>query len=106
MIRLRLGGYRFMNMLMMLGALGDYSTVNIIKNILVIMMALVGIAIIVVVLMQKGTNDNIGTLSGDSETYMGKNKTQNKDKKLKIATWVLGAVIVVLSIVYFVLNVL
>lgn len=95
-----------MNMLMMLGALGDYSTVNIIKNILVIMMALVGIAIIVVVLMQKGTNDNIGTLSGDSETYMGKNKTQNKDKKLKIATWVLGAVIVVLSIVYFVLNVL
>ena len=87
----------------MLGVV-DYTTIGIIKDVLVVFMVLLSIAVIVIVLMQKGTNDNIGTIGGESETYMGKNKGQNKERTLKIVTSILGGLIVVMSIIYFVLT--
>ncbi len=97
-----------MNMLnsvmMLLSAVDDYTGIIIFKDILVVLMVLLAIAIIVIILMQKGTNDNIGVIGGD--TYMGKNKGQNKEKKLKLATSIIGGIIVVLAIIYFVLGVI
>ena len=108
MIRLKLIGGREMSLfnsfIFMLGAI-DYTGIKIAKDILVIFMTLLAIAIIVVVLMQKGTNDNIGAMGGDSETYMGKNKGQDRERSLKIATAVLGGLIVALSLIYFILEV-
>ncbi len=94
----------FNSLIVMLGAL-DYTGIALAKNILVIFMTLLAIAVIVVVLMQKGTSGNIGAIGGESETYMGKNKGHDKERTLKIATAVLGGLIVILSIIYFVLNV-
>ena len=80
-----------MNMLnsvmMLLSAVDDYTGIIIFKDILVVLMVLLAIAIIVIILMQKGTNDNIGVIGGETDTYMGKNKGQNKEKKLKLATY-------------------
>ncbi len=99
-----------MNMLnsvmMLLSAVDDYTGIIIFKDILVVLMVLLAIAIIVIILMQKGTNDNIGVIGGGTDTYMGKNKGQNKEKKLKLATSIIGGIIVVLAIIYFVLGVI
>lgn len=96
-----------LNSLMMLvsAKVADYEGIIIFRNILVILMVLLALAIVVIILMQKGTSDNIGVIGGEADTYMGKNKSQNREKKLKLITAILGAIIVVLAIVYFVLTI-
>lgn len=94
------------SLMIMIGAINDYTPINIIRDVLVVVMVLLAVAVIVLVMMQKGTNDNIGAISGETDTYMGKNKSQNKERSLKIATSVLGGIIVVLAITYFVLLVI
>lgn len=64
-----------------------------------ILMTLAAIAMIVIVLMQKGTNDNVGAISGSSETYYGKNKAKTNDQRLKIATLALFSFILVCAII-------
>ena len=68
------------------------------------LMAIAAIALIVVVMMQKGTQDNISAISGGSnnDTFFGKNKGRSREGKLKIATIVIGILLVILSIVYIV----
>ncbi len=83
----------------------DYTGIHIFRDVLVVFMVLLAIAIIVLILMQKGTNDNIGVIGGETDTYMGKNKGQNREKKLKLATAIIGAIIVVMAIIYFILAV-
>ncbi|MEG1608718.1 MAG: preprotein translocase subunit SecG [Clostridia bacterium] len=74
------------------------------RPLLQILMALVGIATIVIVLMQKSADNNIGAIGGQqsSDTYAGKNKAKSKENKLKIWTIVGGAVMLLLSILYFI----
>lgn len=91
--------------MMMLSAV-DYEGINIFKGILLIFMVIVAIATIVVVLMQKGTSDNIGVIGGETDTYMGRNKGQNKEKKLKLATAILGGIFVVMAFIYFILSII
>lgn len=90
------------SLMMLISATGDYTGLNIFRDILVIIMVLLAIALIVIILMQKGTNDNIGVIGGETDTYMGRNKGQNREKKLKLATAIIGGIIVVLAIIYFV----
>ena len=90
------------SLMMLIGATGDYTGLNIFRDILVIIMVLLAIALIVIILMQKGTNDNIGVIGGETDTYMGRNKGQNREKKLELVTAILGGIIVVLAIIYFV----
>ena len=64
-----------------------------------------GVAAIVCILMQKGTNDNIGSLGGserETDTYAGKNKGRNRDSILKKLTIVFLVLLMVISIVYFI----
>lgn len=75
------------------------------EPLLMIVMALMGVAAIVCILMQKGTNDNIGSLGGserDTDTYAGKNKGRNRDSILKKLTIVFLVLLMVISIVYFI----
>lgn len=73
-----------------------------------LLFAMVGLAIatVVVILMQKGTAEGIGTIGGgESETYMGKNKGQSKERRMKVLTMVLGGLLVVVSILYFLFQI-
>lgn len=75
------------------------------EPLLMIVMALMGVAAIVCILMQKGTNDNIGSLGGserETDTYAGKNKGRNRDSILKKLTIVVLVLLMVISIVYFI----
>lgn len=69
------------------------------------LMAVAAIAMIVVVLMQNGNNQDLGAISGgnNNDTFFGKNKNRSKEGKLKIATIVIGALLVIFSIVYFII---
>ena len=69
-----------------------------------ILMLVAGIALIVVVMMQKGTNDNVGVISGASDTYYGRNKEKGKESVLKKITFGLFAFILVCSIICFVVG--
>ena len=72
------------------------------------LMAVAALALIVVVMMQKGNQDNISAISGgaNNDTFFGKNKGRSREGKLKIATIVIGILLVIFSIIYFVvLNV-
>lgn len=68
-----------------------------------IIMTLVSVATIVIVLMQKGTNDNIGVIGGqETETYAGKNKAKSKESILKKLTIVMGVLFLVLAVLFFI----
>ena len=68
----------------------------------IILLLLASIAMIVVVLMQKGTNDNVGVITGASDTYYGRNKEKGKESTLKKVTLGLFAFILVCSVICFV----
>ena len=77
---------------------------NILEPILMLTMAVFGIAAIICALLQKADTGNVGALSGDTETFMGKNKGSRTEFRLKVATIVLMALILVTSVVYFVIQ--
>lgn len=82
------------------------AVMNVLNPLLLILMTLVAIATIVVVLMQKSAEANIGAISGsETDTYMGKNKGKSKEVILKRLTIVLGALLLVVSITYFLLQI-
>ncbi len=67
-----------------------------------ILMMIASIAMIVIVLMQKGTQDNVGVITGASDTYYGKNKAKGKEGILKKVTFALFAFIIVCAVIAFV----
>ncbi|HIU83104.1 MAG TPA: preprotein translocase subunit SecG [Candidatus Faecicola pullistercoris] len=86
----------------------SYEALQVIQPILMILMVLCAIGIIVVVLMQKGANDNMSAITGASkaDSFYGKNKAQTKDGILRKATIGLSVVMLVISVLYFVLAII
>ena len=77
----------------------------VISNVLIILMTVISIAIIVVVMMQEGETGGVSAISGNnSDTFYGKNKGQSKEQILKRITLILGAVMLVLSVVFFLVK--
>lgn len=97
-----------MNMSFMLAAISNipYEVLAVLNPLLLILMTVMSIATIVVVLMQKSVEANIGAISGnETDTYMGKNKGKSKEAKLKIATIVMGALLLIISLAYFIIQI-
>ena len=70
------------------------------------LMVLAGIALVVVVLMQKSTGEDMSAISGynqKNESFFGKNKSQSSEGRLRKATVILAVLLLVLSIIYFVI---
>jgi preprotein translocase subunit SecG len=83
----------------------DASVRNNVVMAFMILMMIASIAMIVIVLMQKGTNENVGAITGVSDTYFGKNKERTKASILKKVTYALFAFIIVCAIICFVVGV-
>lgn len=91
------------NMVSLISAI-PYKVRAITAGVLMCVMAVLSIAIIVVVLMQKSNQDDISSITGgSSDTYFNKNKEMSTEKRLKIATIVMGCVLAVLAIVFFII---
>ncbi len=76
------------------------------KNVLLIAEVILSVVLIMVVLLQSGKESGLGTaISGNSDSYMSKNKKGNLDKKLASATkWVALVWIVVTLALGFVVS--
>ena len=73
--------------------------------VLIVCMAVAAIAAIVLVLLQPGNSQGIDALGGSSETFYGKNKGKSIEAKLKLWTIICLAVLTVLSVVFFILQI-
>ena len=63
---------------------------EVVKIVLTVLQVIASVAMVLIVLFQSGKEAGLsGALSGNTDTYMGKNKTASLDKKLATATkWV------------------
>ncbi len=83
----------------------DYTVRQNVLMAFAILMTIACVAIIVVIMMQKGTNDNVGVISGASDTYYGKNKKRNREGILKKITFALFVFILVCAVICVVIGV-
>lgn len=63
---------------------------QVVKIVLTVLEVIASLAMVVIVLFQSGKEAGLsGALAGNTDTYLGKNKMANLDKKLAAATkWV------------------
>lgn len=80
-----------------------YWTICIICLIAIFLAALFGILL---VLFQKSNSDGIQGITASSETFFGKNRGRSIESKLKKWSWIVLAVIGVLSIVVYIVQVI
>ncbi|MBQ8291737.1 MAG: preprotein translocase subunit SecG [Clostridia bacterium] len=72
---------------------------------LIVLMAIAAVTAIILVLLQPSNSSGIDALGGSSETFFGKNKGKSIEAKMKKWTWICLAVLIVLSIVFYVLQI-
>lgn len=87
-----------MNMLMATG--GFWNLWQPIKIVALIVMALCALFIILVVLFQPGNSNGIGALGGQTETFLGKNKSKTFEHRMKKLTVISGIVFAVLAVAF------
>ncbi len=89
-----------MNMLAMLMASSEKWTIwhDYIKYIVLAIMAICAIFIILVVLFQPGNSSGVSALGGQTETFLGKNKSKTFEHKMKKLTVVASVIFAVLCI--------
>ena len=71
---------------------------------LIVLMAIAALVAIILVLMQPSNSSGIDALGGSSETFFGKNKGKSIEAKMKKWTWICLAVLVGLSIAFYILQ--
>ena len=95
-----------MNYIMLLGA-GEAifgNAINWLKPLLMVLCLLLGIAEVVVIMMQKPQNENIGVLGGqETDSYSKKNKAKSRESILKKLTITFAVLLVVFAIFFFVI---
>ena len=87
-----------LNMLMASG--GFWNVWPVIKIIALVVMAMCALFIILVVLFQPGNSSGVGALGGQTETFLGKNKSKTFEHKMKRLTVISSIVFVVLCIAF------
>jgi len=71
-------------------------------GVLMCVIALLSIALIVLVLMQRGSGDSVSAITGgNSESFFSKSKGGSKQRILRILTIAFSVAIAVLAIVFF-----
>ena len=78
---------------------------RILSIVMIVLMTVAALVAIVLVLMQPSTSSGIDALGGSSETFFGKNKGKSIEAQMKKWTWICLAILAVLSIVFFILQI-
>lgn len=91
-----------MNMMNMLAASGGFWNVwnPTLRIIALVIMSICALFIILVVLFQPGNSTGVGALGGQTETFLGKNKSKTFEHKMKKLTVVSGIVFGILCVVF------
>lgn len=72
---------------------------EILRIILTVIFAIDCVALTVVVLMQEGKSQGLGSIAGAADTYWGKNKGRSMEGTLVKLTKILGVVFILLAVV-------
>lgn len=93
-----------MNYIMLLGeAIFQPNITSWLRPLILALCLVLGIAEIVVILMQKPQNENIGVLGGqEMDSYAKKNKAKSKESILKKLTITFAVVLAVLALFFFI----
>ena len=72
---------------------------EILRTVLTVLFILDCIGLSVIVLMQEGKSQGLGSIAGMADTYWGKNKGRSMEGKLEKATKILAVLFFVLALV-------
>lgn len=86
------------NLLMASG--GFWNVWPIIKIVALVVMAVCALFVILVVMFQPGNSSGVSALGGQTETFLGKNKSKTFEHKMKKLTVISGIVFAVFSIAF------
>lgn len=84
----------------------EYSALQVVQWVLLVLMFLAALVAIILVLFQQSNSDGIQGITGSSETFFGKNKGKSIESKLKKWSWICLGVLGVLSIAFFIIQIL
>ena len=71
----------------------------VLRTILTVIFVIICIALTVLVLMQEGKSQGLGSISGMADTYWGQNKGRSMEGHLVLATKIMAILFMVLAIV-------
>ncbi len=71
-----------------------------------VLMVLSSISMIVIVIMQKGTGNDMSAITGGTDSFFSKNKISSFEGKLRLFTVIIAGMMLVSSIMFFVFTVL
>lgn len=74
----------------------------IVRIVLISLMALIGIALIIIIMFQPSSSSGMGALTGQRDTFYAKDKSKSLESVMKRMTVVLGIIEGVLAILFFV----
>ena len=78
----------------------------VLSTICLVLSIIAAIFVIIVVIMQPGNSNGIGAVSGQSETFYGKNKGKTLESKMKKLTVIAVIVLAVCMIAFYVLSII
>ena len=83
-----------------------YQLYKVLSIVLLAIIAVVALVVIVLVVILPSASSGIDALGGNSETFFGKNKGRTMESKLKLATAIGLVIIGVLSVAFYILQLL
>ncbi len=88
----------------MINMLDFVSAWLIIKIPVIIIMALCALFLVLVILFQPGNSSGVSALGGQTETFLGKNKSKTFEHKMKVLTVITSIIFAVLCIVFVIIT--
>lgn len=90
--------------LLISASLNKHDSSVIASGVLMCVIAALSIALIVMVLLQRGSGDSVSAITGssNSESFFSKTKGGGKQRKLRILTIAFAVAIAVLAVVFFI----
>ena len=76
---------------------------EVVKNLLNIILVIDALVLVVVVLMQEGNSQGLGSIAGGAETFLGKNKARGIEGKLLIITKICAGVFILFALLMYIL---
>ena len=71
-----------------------------------VLMVISSIAMIVIVILQKGTGNDMSAIMGGSDSFFSKNKVGTFEGKLRLFTVIIAGLMLISSVLFFVFTVL
>ena len=71
-----------------------------------VLMAISSIAMIIIVIMQKGTGNDMSAITGGTDSFFSKNKISSAEGKLRLFTVITAGVMLLSSVLFFIFTVL